>query len=763
MGKFADKYFRVEPWRIVEEGFNPDYAQVAESIFSLGNEYMGLRGYFEEGYSGEGLQGSYVNGIYEERPVQKSGYKGMLSHTDFMVNTVDWAYLRIICNDITLDISRIEPQDFYRSLDLHTGLLCRSFCWQLDENTKIKLCFERFLSMTNPNLAGSRLEISVLEGKADFKITAGLDFSPIHRSTGKNHWDCTNQRATANSCEIMGTTKTTGQRLYAAAKFYGLEGSELIGDKFAGVEFSEHRKAGEELSLTRVVELHACKKQSDAKEFETQLKAVPDKLSAANYEIELKASTDWWKKQWELSDIVIEGDDDNQQGIRYCLFQMHQTLHTAGHSAVIGAKGLTGEAYNGNSFWDTEVHCLPFYIFNNPEAAKNILMFRYDTLPQARERARALDCDGAFYPIATISGEECCDLWQHANLQLQASTGVAYGLWNYCRLTGDTDFLYQYGAELLVEISRMLASRGAYGGRDGKYGYYCVMGPDEFQMMVNNNAYTNFMAIKSLQYSLETLAAMKTDEPEKYRELASKLNIMEAELKDWEKKAEDMYLPYDGASLLFEQHDGFFALPHVDIKSIPTEEFPLYSHWAYDRIYRNDMIKQPDVLMFMMMYPSDFSDEEIASNFDYYEPRCIHESSLSPSVHSILACRLGRQSQAYDFFSFATRMDLDNYNRNSHEGLHTTSIACSWLNIVYGFGGLRSDGEVLELAPYIPEQWQGYKFSLQHEGCIISVEVDKDQASISSSGEKNIELRIYGQTVLLGSEKISIKQVKQIS
>ena len=349
-------------------------------------------------------------------------------------------------------------------------------------------------------------------------------------------------------------------------------------------------------------------------------------------------------KSVEVSDIEICGDEVNQQGIRFCIFQLHQTLHTAKYGAVFGAKGLTGEAYNGNTFWDSEVCCLPFYLFNNPQAAKSFLKFRYDTLPEAKERAAALDCKGAFYPIATISGRECCDLWQHASLQLQASTGVAYGLWNYVHQTGDTEFLYTCGAEMLVEISRMLASRGDFDPVTGKYGYYCVMGPDEFQMMVHHNAYTNFMGQKTLRYTLETLAQM--DEAS-----LAKLNVTPEEMADWKHKADSMYIPYDEDTKLFEQHMGYFHLPELDIAAIPADQFPLYSHWSYERIYRNSMIKQPDVLMLLMLYGSEFTQEQLAANYDFYEPRCIHESSLSPSIHSILACRLGRMQKAEDYFA----------------------------------------------------------------------------------------------------------------
>ena len=681
MGKFADRYFQIHPWAVAEDGFDPKHSQAAESIFSLGNEYTGLRGYFDEGYSGKSLVGSYLNGVYERRMLQKSGYKGMLSFTEFMVNTVDWVYTRITCNGETLDLAKSRFSDFHRVLDLRTGILTRSFLWHVDDKTTVEVAFERFTSMEKEQFVGQKVTLKAVTGTADVTFRAGLDFTRPHVSAEAPMFETEMADADGNQCRILAATKTTKQQVYAAAAFRGLPGTPW--QEEAGIAsngFHAVLNPGQSAKLERVVVLLTGKNAAEQESLPQRIAEANTALAQTDYEALKAESAAWWENQWKVSDIEICGDEVNQQGIRFCIFQLHQTLHTAKYGAVFGAKGLTGEAYNGNTFWDSEVCCLPFYLFNNPQAAKSFLKFRYDTLPEAKERAAALDCKGAFYPIATISGRECCDLWQHASLQLQASTGVAYGLWNYVHQTGDTEFLYTCGAEMLVEISRMLASRGDFDPVTGKYGYYCVMGPDEFQMMVHHNAYTNFMGQKTLRYTLETLAQM--DEAS-----LAKLNVTPEEMADWKHKVDSMYIPYDEDTKLFEQHMGYFHLPELDIAAIPADQFPLYSHWSYERIYRNSMIKQPDVLMFLMLYGSEFTQEQLAANYDFYEPRCIHESSLSPSIHSILACRLGRMQKAEDYFGFATRMDLDDYNRNTCEGLHTTSIAGAWMNIVYGFGG----------------------------------------------------------------------------
>jgi maltose phosphorylase len=378
-------------------------------------------------------------------------------------------------------------------------------------------------------------------------------------------------------------------------------------------------------------------------------------------------------------------------------------------------------------------------------AAKSLIDFRYKTLPQALARARDLDCEGACYPIATSDGTESCTLWQHASLQFQPTTAVAYAIWHYVQVTGDITFLQTEGAEMLVEICRFLASRGQWSAT-GKFGYYAVMGPDEFQMMVNNNAYTNYMARRTFEFTLQALEGIDLET----------LGYSTAELETWRSMAANMYIPYDPATGLYEQHEGFFDLPHIDIDGIPVEDFPLYHHWSYDRIYRNDMIKQPDVLMFMFLYNQSFSLEEKRANYDYYEPRCIHESSLSPSVHSILASELGRYQEAFDFFRFATRIDLDNYNRNTGEGIHTTSIAAAWMNIVYGFGGMRSDGELLSFKPSIPAHWHTYRFQVFYRGSTIRVEVSQIEVCIRVAEGEPVKIRVGSQEVAVNREGISI-------
>jgi maltose phosphorylase len=760
MAKIADIYYNKDPWNIIEEGFNPDYAQVSESIYSLGNEFMGVRGYFEEGYSGEGLIGSYFNGIYESAKVEGYAYKGIIDHTEFMVNSVDWLYLRIQVGNETVDLNKSDFKDFHRKLDLRTGVLTRSYTWILKDGREFKLDFERFLSMKEASLAGQKLTMTAVNFTGDVIVTAGLDFTGIHRMVGKNLWNCDECNTGEKWCSILASTVNTKQSVLSMCRFEGAIQNEqdILEDKLIKKQFIFNLQAGETKTLTRVV-MNLVRKGNSGEDHDTfnvKCKDAKHTLWKHDYDRIKMESSAWWDQMWEASDIIIDGDELNQQGIRYCIFQMHQTYHGADNGTIIGAKGLTGEAYSGNTFWDTETYCLPFYIFNNIEAAKHLLLFRLITLPEAKERAKALDLEGAFYPIATISGRECCSLWQHASLQLQASTAVAYGFRHYEMVTKDEAFIFENGLPILIEISRMLASRGDWNADKTHFGFYGVMGPDEFQMMVNNNCYTNYMGKVTLKYTLDVLERLMIKNKTTYDKVMKANNLSRVECENWNYIAEHMYIPYDEKTKLYEQQEGYFHLPHIEVDTIPIEDFPLYHHWSYDRIYRNDMVKQPDVLMMMLLYNGSFTREQLQKNYEFYEPRCIHESSLSPSVHSILAVQLHKHEEAYKFFGFATRMDLDNYNRNTSEGLHTTSIAAAWMNIVYGFGGMRSDQELLSFSPSIPKNWNGYSFRIQYQNDVILVEINKQEATFCTMNGSGITVKIYGQPVVLSKERTLI-------
>ncbi|GHV40425.1 maltose phosphorylase [Clostridia bacterium] len=690
MPKIADKYFKCEPWQVVEAGFDASRGRVSESVFSLANEALGVRGYFDEGYSGDSLVGSYINGIWELDENLPHSYRGVITKTHFMAAAVNWLYTRLTVGGETLDLNVSNFSDFSRTLDMKGGKLYREFVWHSPKGN-IRLKFTRFLDMTRGDLGYQSIDLTA-DADVTLDFESGLDFSVKHEMYNRCLWN----EVKSSDGEITAETKVSKQRVKAAFSL-NIPAETVLKPLYSGKRASIELKKGEMFTIIKTVSING------------------DVSSAKDYGAAFAANDKYWAERWKQADIIIDGDEENQQGIRFCVFQMEQTFRgdAAGHN--IGAKGLTGEAYNGHAFWDTEVCCLPYYLFSNPQAAKNLLEFRRVTLPQAKNRAKELDCDGACYPVATLNGDEACALWQHASLQFQATTAVAYALEQYAAVTGDYGYITGDALEMLVEIARYLTSRVGQNPITGKYGFYGVMGPDEFHVMVNNNCYLNYTSKKALEFAAnaaENSAYVSAEEIRRWRDIAANMAMPQAK---------------DG---VFEQFDGYFSLPNTDINSIPIEEFPLYAHWSYDRIYRTNMLKQPDVLQFMYMYSNDFSEDALRKNYDYYEPRTIHESSLSPSIHSILSARLGKVSEAVKFFGFATRLDLDNYNRNAGEGLHMTSIAAAWMNIVFGFAGLSVDGAEISVKPSLPPSWKRLEFNVKHRGDSYRVTVTADGAEI---------------------------------
>lgn len=745
MAKVSQRYLETNPFKIIEKGFHVERNQVSESIFSLANEYMGVRGFFEEGSSLPSLIGTYFNGIIEyslkETP---NAYRGIVKRSHFTINSVNFLKCKISVDGHVLDLANAKISEFYRELDMKTGLLSRSFIWHILDNN-ISLKFERILDMEKCQNAAQRITF-----KSDKDVRVHL---VMYLDSNVLHWgdhcywdkDQTFKKGKNEYCLSVKTPTThqgLGSAMIISSPFN--ENSYVCKDKEISVHYYLDLKNGQECVITRYVSIFVDKNsdQNNDELIKNARKNVKE-ASLLGFDAILKSNKSYFDKVWQKNDIAIEGDDLDQQGIRYCLFQLEQNYHGYAPDNNIGAKGLTGEAYSGHAFWDSETYCLPYYLFSNKKAAKDLLLFRYHTLEQAKLRAKDLDCTGACYPIATRNGEEACNLWQHASTQFQPTTAVGYAIWHYMNLYDDVEFMQKYGLEMMLEICKFLLSRGQYSADGKSFGYYGVMGPDEFQLMVNHNTYTNFMAKKMFAYLFDLLKDKRFNN----KELLDKCGYSDELLNKMHDAMDKMVILYDEKTKLFEQHDGFYKLPHIDINSIPVTDFPLYSHWSYDRIYRNDLIKQPDVLMFMFLYSSEFTLEQKKANYDFYESKCLHESSLSPSIHSIFASEIGYEKQADDFFGFATRLDLDDYNRNTCEGLHMTSIAASWMNIVYGFLGLRSDAKELSIAPKLPNKWKSYSVNLLYKDAHIKIKVDAHNVSFLLENKPSIDLVVYGKKI----------------
>lgn len=455
-----------------------------------------------------------------------------------------------------------------------------------------------------------------------------------------------------------------------------------------------------------------------------------------------------WNEKWKGSDIIIEGDVSAQQAVRFNIFQLNQTYSGEDDRLNIGPKGFTGEKYGGSTYWDTEAYCVPFYLSTaESDIARNLLIYRYKHLEKAKENARKLGfTKGALFPMVTMNGEECHNEWEITFEEIHRNGAIAYAIYNYVNYTGDKSYLGQYGLEVLVEISRFWEQRVNYSTAKGKYVILGVTGPNEYENNVNNNWYTNRIAVWTLEYTLEVISYLKANEEVHYLELADKLKLQDEEMKQWKTIIDNMYYPYDEERQVFLQQDGFLDKELIPVKDLAPEHLPINQNWSWDRILRSCYIKQADVLQGLYFLGDRYDLETKKRNFDFYEPLTVHESSLSPCLHVILACELGYQDKAYEMYLRTARLDLDNYNNDTEDGCHITSMAGTWMSIVQGFGGLRvKDGELI-LHPFIPSHWNSFSFKVMSRGSRLKVNVTDNNVTVTNETETSVSIKVYDQS-----------------
>jgi maltose phosphorylase len=776
MPKTPIKYFRGDPWTIVEEGFDPACQRVSESVFSVANEFMGVRGYFEEGYSGDHLLGSYFNHLYEMMDIRHDQvFKGFITQGAAMLNAVDWLYTRLWVDGEQLDLAKSKYSGFTRKLDMRQGVLTREFVWETATGKQLKVTLVRFTDMQSTHLGCQRIVVKPLNFSGEVQFRCGLDFNTHYeigagwdqtekggaQQSGQiiNFWKCTRKDPVADGWAIQAQTARSGHQLFSCFRLLSnqaLTPTLVQDEKFIGVDFVLAVSQCVAGIVDKVV-VNDWQKTPDVDSVWTRGLELTRQYASFTFDSALAEHVAFWKKVWDVMDIEIDGDPEVLQGLRFSCFQTYQSYH--GENADLNAlcKGLTGEVYSGWVFWDSEIYSHRLMMFINPSAAKNLLLYRYHRLPQALERARQLDCEGARFPFATITGTEDSGTWQHVDLEIHADMAVAYAIWHQDKICPDKPFLYHEGIEMLLQICRFLASAGGWSPVNGDFGFYGVMGPDEFHMMVNHNCYTNVMGKKTFEFTLSVLAEMQREAPEQYQQALVKTDLQPQEPEQWKKMAAKMRILKDERTGVYEQHAGYFDLPHVDLQHFPAEQIPIYKNWAYIKIFRHNMVKQPDVLNLMYFFSEDYTPQEKRANYEFYEARTIHESSLSPSLHAILAAELGKSDEAYTFFSYGARMDLDNYNRNTDQGLHVTSAAGVWASMIFGFGGMRTDGDVLGFRPTLPAQWRSYRFRVHYMGALIEVRVSREMAEFQVISGSPVTVRIYGMDYALNSASTKVK------
>jgi maltose phosphorylase len=484
----------------------------------------------------------------------------------------------------------------------------------------------------------------------------------------------------------------------------------------------------------------------------TACKKVLEEAAAKGFNTLFDEHAKMWEHKWQECDITIEGDIAAQQGIRFNIFQLTQTYTGEDERLNIGPKGFTGEKYGGSTYWDTEAYCLPFYLSTSEQkVARNLLVYRYKHLQKAIENAQKLGFkDGAaLYPMVTMNGEECHNEWEITFEEIHRNGAIAYAIFDYIRYTGDEAYLAEYGMEVLVGISRFWAQRITWSSDKNRYVMLGVTGPNEYENNVNNNWYTNTIATWTLDYTIQAIEYVKKDHLDRYNDIIKRTVLRDDEIPKWKEIVEKMYYPMDEKQGIILQQDGFLDKEIRLVSDLAPEDRPLNQKWSWDRILRSCFIKQADVLQGMYFFEDRFDIETIRKNFDFYEPMTVHESSLSPCVHVILASKLGYKQRAYDFYLRTARLDLDDYNNDTEDGCHITSMAGTWMSVVKGFGGMRIYNGALHFNPFIPDQWTSYSFRIEFRGRVIKVRIRKGEVETKLESGKPIEIFLSGESVML--------------
>ncbi|SMF91458.1 maltose phosphorylase [Paenibacillus uliginis N3/975] len=733
------QYLKLDEWSIIEEGFDPHNHEISESVFSIGNGFMGQRANFEEQYSGSSLQGSYMAGVYYPDKTRVGWWKnGYPEYFAKVLNSTNWIGIDVDVNGTSLDLAKCTVKDFVRVLNMKEGYLSRSFTAVMEDGKELKIESVRFVSIVRHEIGSIRYSVTPLNFSGELTFTPYLDGDVKNKDSNydEKFWLEVFKEAGQGTGALTIKTKKLDFHVTSAMFYEILKNGEKLNldaeiierEKFVGNRVSVQANEGEEVSLYKYV-ANVTSRNHGLGQLVEAAREVLNTAVQAGFNALLSEQATAWCDKWKESDIVIEGDVAAQQAIRFNIFQLNQTYSGEDDRLNIGPKGFTGEKYGGSTYWDTEAYCLPFYLSTaDSSISRNLLIYRYKHLEKAKENAKKLGfTKGALYPMVTMNGEECHNEWEITFEEIHRNGAIAYAIYNYVNYTGDFAYLGQYGLEVLAEISRFWEQRVNYVPAKDQYVMLGVTGPNEYENNVNNNWYTNRIACWTMEYTLDVLNYLEQNEPERYTELVGKLNLQEEETTKWQDIINKMYYPVDTERDIFLQQDGFLDKELVQVKDLDPKHLPLNQNWSWDRILRSVYIKQADVLQGLFFLGDRYDLDTKKRNFDFYEPFTVHESSLSPCVHSILACELGYQEKAYEMYLRTSRLDLDNYNNDTEDGCHTTSMAGTWMSVVHGFGGLRVKDGVLHLNPFVPGHWTSFSFKVMFRGSRLKVNVtDKE-------------------------------------
>ena len=740
-------YYRIDEWEIIEDSFDPDRNLHSETIFSVGNGFIGIRGTFEEGLEDDskpGSEGTFLNGVYEEGTIRYGEMAhGFPEKRQTMINAANGKKIMLRLDNEIFNMQAGNIIDYKRFINMNEGILKRNLTWQSPMGKQIRLETERMVSFQRRNLAAVRYKITPLNFDGMIKIISEIDGDTknalgekdprIGSGLEEGAFYTVQTMADSETAALFQRTKRTGITVACVAKGALRTECSYTSDKYirgdrVGYEYTIAGQKGKAIEYTKFIVYEASEESCSSlmsyalKVLESALETGFDELAREQYEF----LSDYWYR----SDIEIIGDVALQQAIRFNLFHLLQSVGRDGKTNIC-AKGLTGEGYEGHYFWDTEMYIIPAFLYSNPDISRKLLEYRYGTLDKARERAREMSHKkGALFPWRTINGEECSGYFPAGTAQYHINAAIAHAIKNYMEATQDEGFLLSFGAEILFETARLWADLGYFNAdKNGKFCINCVTGPDEYTAIVNNNFYTNIMAKDNLEYAHNTAVWMREYHRPEYDKLAAEIGLEPEETELWKLAADNMYLPYSEKHGIHMQDDTFLDKKVWDFENVPKENYPLLLHYHPLVIYRHQVCKQADVVLALFLLGHKFSLEQKRRDYEYYEQVTTHDSSLSACIFSIVANDIGYHEEAYDYFIKTARMDLDDYQGNTHHGVHTANMAGSWMCIVNGFAGMRVYDDILSFKPYIHPDWKSYSFKITYRGRLIKLTISSSEAS----------------------------------
>jgi alpha,alpha-trehalose phosphorylase len=755
-------------WDIIETEFKPDNNYRNESVFALGNGYIGMRGNFEEGYAGPpgtGLEGNYLNGFYESEVIKypEIAY-GFAEKSQTMLNVTNAKIIKLVVGSEEFNLFSGEVLEYQRALRLKTGLLERTVVWRSEAGREVKIEIQRLVAFQHKHLSAIRYTITPLNFSGTIRLVSALNGDVTNQTTANDPrqgsglqgrvLSVENQAMDGGFAALHQRTQHTGFGLVCAMQNHmdtdGEHRFETEADAFTvSTVYTLDAVQDRPIHFYKYIAYVSTQDYAESLLLPTA-REVLDEAEASGFEALQAEQAAFLAGFWSNADIVVKGDMPLQQGLRFNMFHLLQSVGRDSKTNI-AAKGLTGEGYEGHYFWDTEMYVVPFFLYNRPEISRRLLEYRYSILAQSRQRARQMaQAKGALFAWRTINGEECSAYFPAGTAQYHINADIAFAIKRYVEATRDQQFLIDCGAEILFETARLWADLGDFiPHKGGKFCINGVTGPDEYTAIVNNNCYTNLMAQENLRYAYEVANWMQREAADAYGQLAAKIGLDEQELAQWKKAADEMYIPYDEKQDIYLQDDSFLDKAPWDFANTPPENYPLLIHYHPLVIYRHQVCKQADLVLALFLLGHRFTLDEKKKNYDFYEKVTTHDSSLSTCIFSVVASEIGYHDKAYQYFMNTARMDLDDFHGNVKDGVHIANMAGTWMCVVNGFAGMRAYGDMLSLNPTLPAGWEGYAFKLNYRGCSLSVTIDQKQVSYALLEGEDLEFSHKGEKVRL--------------